>query len=74
MARESHHAVRALDHQIVLWPRRPQPLQNSRLGEAAMRGSPNQDTLETIFPLIADYAFLSDCVNSCLIAPTGAAE
>ena len=74
MARESHHSVRALDHQIGLWPRRPQPLANSRLGEAAMRGIPNQDTLETIFPPIADYAFLSDCENSCLIAPTGAVE
>ena len=29
-----------------------------------MRGIPNQDTLETIFPPIADYAFLSDCENS----------
>ena len=37
-------------------------------------GIPNQDTLETIFPPIADYAFLSDCENSCLIAPTGAVE
>jgi GH15 family glucan-1,4-alpha-glucosidase len=31
-------------------------------------------TLETIFPPISDYAFLSDCENSCLIAPTGAVE
>jgi GH15 family glucan-1,4-alpha-glucosidase len=26
------------------------------------------------FPPIADYAFLSDCENSCLIAPSGAVE
>ena len=30
--------------------------------------------LETIFPPIADYAFLSDCENTCLVAPTGAIE
>jgi len=30
--------------------------------------------LDAIFPAIADYAFLSDCENSCLIAPTGAVE
>lgn len=30
--------------------------------------------LEDIFPPIADYAFLSDCENTCLIAPTGAVE
>lgn len=30
--------------------------------------------LDGIFPAIADYAFLSDCENSCLIAPTGAIE
>ena len=52
----------------------PSPSRTLRLGEAAMRGIPNQDTLETIFPPIADYAFLSDCENSCLIAPTGAVE
>jgi GH15 family glucan-1,4-alpha-glucosidase len=37
-------------------------------------GIPSQDALETLFPPIADYAFLSDCENSCLIAPTGAVE
>ena len=26
------------------------------------------------FPPIADYAFLSDCENTCLIAPDGAVE
>ena len=30
--------------------------------------------LDAIFPAIADYAFLSDCENNCLIAPTGAVE
>src|SRR4028118_1328658 len=28
----------------------------------------------TSFPPIADYAFLSDCETSCLIAPSGAVE
>ena len=31
-------------------------------------------TLEPNFPLIADYALLSDCENTCLIAPSGAVE
>jgi alpha,alpha-trehalase len=30
--------------------------------------------LDRIFPSIASYAFLSDCENSCLVAPTGAIE
>jgi GH15 family glucan-1,4-alpha-glucosidase len=74
VAKESHHSLRALDHQIGLWPRRPQPLASSRIGDGGAKGLPNQDTLETIFPPIADYAFLSDCENSCLIAPTGTVE
>jgi GH15 family glucan-1,4-alpha-glucosidase len=37
-------------------------------------GPPNNESFETIFPPIADYAFLSDCENSCLVAPTGAIE
>ncbi|MFZ1061911.1 MAG: glycoside hydrolase family 15 protein [Acidimicrobiales bacterium] len=37
-------------------------------------GLVGHETLETIFPPISDYAFLSDCENSCLIAPTGAIE
>lgn len=36
--------------------------------------SESQGTLEGIFPLISDYAFLSDCENSCLVAPSGAVE
>ncbi|MHB2028894.1 MAG: glycoside hydrolase family 15 protein [Acidimicrobiales bacterium] len=44
------------------------------MGESGLAGIPNQETLETIFPPIADYAFLSDCENTCLIAPTGAVE
>jgi GH15 family glucan-1,4-alpha-glucosidase len=54
--------------------RRPQPFIASRLGEAGLLGPPNQEALATIFPPIADYAFLSDCENSCLVAPTGAIE
>jgi GH15 family glucan-1,4-alpha-glucosidase len=30
--------------------------------------------LNALFPPIAEYAFLSDCENSCLVAPTGAVE
>ena len=32
------------------------------------------DDLETVFPQIGDYAFLSDCETSCLVAPSGAVE
>jgi GH15 family glucan-1,4-alpha-glucosidase len=35
---------------------------------------PSTGALEAIFPPIADYAFLSDCENTCLVAPTGAVE
>jgi len=45
-----------------------------RLGEADVLAPPSPIPLETIFPPIADYAFLSDCENSCLVAPTGAIE
>jgi GH15 family glucan-1,4-alpha-glucosidase len=44
------------------------------MAESNKIGIPNQDTLEALFPPIADYAFLSDCENSCLVAPTGAIE
>ena len=32
------------------------------------------DALSDRFPPIADYGFLSDCENSCLVAPNGAVE
>ncbi|MDE3064388.1 MAG: glycoside hydrolase family 15 protein [Acidobacteriota bacterium] len=46
----------------------------SQVVPADLLSPPYQVPLETIFPPIADYAFLSDCENSCLIAPTGAVE
>ena len=39
------------------------------LGEAL-----GSDYTRSPFPLIADYAFLSDCESTCLIAPSGAVE
>lgn len=36
--------------------------------------APGLGRLEAIFPPIADYAFLSDCENTCLVGPTGAIE
>jgi GH15 family glucan-1,4-alpha-glucosidase len=51
-----------------------QSLNTSRLGEPGGVGSLNQDPLASVFPPIADYAFLSDCTNSCLVAPSGAIE
>lgn len=73
VAGERSHSLRALDDRIGLWPRRPQPLSPSRISESTSN-MPNQETLEALFPPIADYAFLSDCENSCLVAPTGAIE
>lgn len=35
---------------------------------------PSQNALEPLFPPIADYAFLSDCESTCLVAPTGSIE
>ena len=35
---------------------------------------PSEGSLEAIFPRIGDYAVLSDCENTCLLAPTGAVE
>jgi GH15 family glucan-1,4-alpha-glucosidase len=35
---------------------------------------PGQKGLQESFPPVADYAFLSDCENTCLVAPTGAVE
>jgi alpha,alpha-trehalase len=43
-------------------------------GPAAVLGVPAPAGLESIFPPIADYAFLSDCENTCLVAPTGSVE
>ncbi|HEX4217416.1 MAG TPA: glycoside hydrolase family 15 protein [Acidimicrobiales bacterium] len=37
-------------------------------------GVAGQSSLQAVFPPIADYAFLSDCENTCLVAPTGAIE
>lgn len=49
-------------------------------GPAAARPSdrvptvPDHHDLEANFPPIADYAFLSDCDTTCLVAPTGSVE
>ncbi|MGH9020401.1 MAG: glycoside hydrolase family 15 protein, partial [Acidimicrobiales bacterium] len=52
----------------------PDTSNQPKSGRGEWRGPPTQETLEAIFPPIADYAFLSDCENSCLVAPTGAVE
>lgn len=54
--------------------RGPQTYFSSRLDESDVAGVLGQGTLTGIFPPIAEYAFLSDCTNSCLVAPTGAIE
>lgn len=70
----NHTADSAEDRARQRSAQRPQPFLASRLGEVGLLGPPNQEVLATIFPPIADYAFLSDCENSCLVAPTGAIE
>ena len=55
-------------------PARNEPMHGSRRREVGPQGPPNQEALATIFPGIADYAFLSDCENTCLVAPTGSIE
>ena len=44
------------------------------LRPATQLGPAIPDDLATNFPQIGDYAFLSDCESSCLVAPTGAIE
>jgi GH15 family glucan-1,4-alpha-glucosidase len=53
--------------------------QSSWSGPVAVRDEPGAEpeALELFrgsFPAIADYAFLSDCENNCLVAPSGAVE
>ncbi len=64
MAKDTYHSHRALEHQRGLWLRRPETMSSSPIGEKQVKGIPNQDSLETLFPPIADYAFLSDCENT----------
>ncbi|HEY5265713.1 MAG TPA: glycoside hydrolase family 15 protein [Acidimicrobiales bacterium] len=76
MTKASHRPPRVLDDQIGHWPRGTEPYSSTptRIGESGFQSMPSSDTLETLFPPIADYAFVSDCENSALIAPTGAIE
>lgn len=46
----------------------------ARRRAVSLQAPPSQEALATIFPGIADYAFLSDCENTCLVAPTGSVE
>jgi GH15 family glucan-1,4-alpha-glucosidase len=52
----------------------PESVLGPRLGDNSQSGLSGQMLLATQFPPIADYAFLSDCENSCLVAPTGSIE
>ena len=50
----------------VLVPRGP--VGTSGMPEpVSLSGPPRRGALEEIFPPIADYAFLSDCENTCLV-------
>ena len=58
---------------VALRPVEPLPPAAGEPGSAPF-GAVGQSSLQGIFPPIADYAFLSDCENTCLVAPTGAIE
>jgi GH15 family glucan-1,4-alpha-glucosidase len=58
---------------VALRPVEPLPPAAGEPGSAPY-GAVGQSSLQGIFPPIADYAFLSDCENTCLVAPTGAIE
>jgi alpha,alpha-trehalase len=53
---------------VALWPPSIGSVGPGEAGSAVT--PPSQGELDAIFPPIADYAFLSDCENTCLIAPT----
>ena len=55
-------------------PLRPRGFATDLLSEKELLLPPSPESLLTIFPPIANYAFLSDCENNCLVAPTGAVE
>ncbi|MHB1906476.1 MAG: glycoside hydrolase family 15 protein [Acidimicrobiales bacterium] len=62
-----------IDRQIGVWPRRPRSA-TPGVGESPLWRTAETGSLETLFPPIADYAFLSDCESTCLVAPTGSVE
>lgn len=55
--------------------RRVEHFQRSGLtGDPDQLARRSRESLARAFPPIGDYAFLSDCQNSCLVAPTGSIE
>jgi len=59
---------------VALRPPAVGPAAGMQDGTTGALGAPSQGELDAIFPPIADYAFLSDCENTCLVAPTGTVE
>lgn len=47
---------------------------SNSVGGVQLPRFPTRESRGTTFPAISDYAFLSDCENTCLIAPSGAVE
>ena len=54
--------------------RTPHDIQDVAPGPGYGSGALGQSHLGAIFPPIADYALLSDCENTCLVAPSGSVE
>lgn len=71
MAVETPPSNSVLDDDVGLWTRRDLSV---ALRPGARVGITGIDALETVFPPIGDYAFLSDCETTCLVAPNGAIE
>ena len=59
---------------VALRPPAVGPATRIQDGTTGALGAPSQGELDAIFPPIADYAFLSDCENTCLVSPTGTVE
>jgi GH15 family glucan-1,4-alpha-glucosidase len=49
-------------------------LNGSRIAPLDMKGASDHSSRVSAFPLIADYAFLSDCGTTALVAPNGNVE
>ncbi|MHB1088787.1 MAG: glycoside hydrolase family 15 protein [Acidimicrobiales bacterium] len=52
----------------------PPVLGSNSVGGVQLPRFPAREARGTTFPSISDYAFLSDCEHTCLVAPTGAVE
>jgi len=69
---QSEHSART--REILGTPLLPPVFGTNSMRAVQIPGHRTLEPSETIFPAISDYAFLSDCENTCLVAPTGSIE